>query len=286
MFDQADTILTARGEDHSHRASNASDYHLTGRLRCPSCGKAMIGTAATGRSRSYRYYTCFARGRYGNHTCTAPRLDAAAVDHAVLAAMARFYRDRHDLIGAAVDDARTAHEAAYSGRHAELAAVEGELARTNKKIDRYLTEFEDDDIDHDAVKERLRTLGARTKQLRQRRDELTEELEAAPEPVPPATLHAVADHIHQIVTSGQPAQRKALVEALIDSVKITAPDRLIPIYRIPQATPQPDPGTTDPAADRPAAEPTGGVVRAMTNTVRRQGLEPRTRGLRVRCSAN
>jgi site-specific DNA recombinase len=99
VFDQAETILTARGEDHSHRASNASDYHLTGRLRCPSCGEAMIGTAATGRSRSYRYYTCFARGRYGNHTCTAPRLDAVAADAAVLAAMARFYRDRHDLIG-------------------------------------------------------------------------------------------------------------------------------------------------------------------------------------------
>jgi hypothetical protein len=97
--------------------------------------------------------------------------------------------------------------------------------------------------------------------------------------VPPATLHAVADHIHQIVTSGQPAQRKALVEALIDSVKITAPDRLVPIYRIPQATAQPD-GTTDHAAGQPAAEPTEGVVRAMTNTVRRQGLEPRTRRLR------
>jgi site-specific DNA recombinase len=286
IFDQAQTILTARGEDHSHRASNASDYHLTGRLRCPSCGKAMIGTAATGRTRTYRYYTCFARGRYGNHTCTAPRLNADAVDTAVLAAMARFYRDRHDLIGRAVNNARTAHEAAYSSRHAELATVEAELTRTNQKIDRYLTAFEDDDIDQTILADRLKTLSTRTKQLRQRRDELTEELEAAPAPVPPATLHAVADHIHDIITSGQPAQRKALVEALIDNVKIVGPDRLLPTFRIPQAaTPQPDP-TTNHTAGQPAAEPTEGVVRAMTNTVRRQGLEPRTRGLRVRCSAS
>jgi hypothetical protein len=39
-----------RGEDHSRRASNASDYLFTGDLRCPECGKAMIGTAANGRS--------------------------------------------------------------------------------------------------------------------------------------------------------------------------------------------------------------------------------------------
>jgi site-specific DNA recombinase len=290
VFDQAEAILTARGDDHSHRASNASDYQLTGRLRCPGCGKAMIGTKANGRSRSYRYYTCFTRGRYGNHKCDAPRLDADAVDTAVLAALARFYRDRHDLITAAVEAARAEHTAAHTGRHAELAAVEAELTRTNQAIDRYLTAFENEALDQTILAARLETLGTRTKQLRQRRDELTHQIQAAPEPVPPATLHAVADHIHTITTGGQPAQRKALVEALIHCVKITGPDRLVPVFRIPQPR-HPDHhnhrnsshGNADSTASHPAPEPTEGVVRAMTNTVRRQGLEPRTRGLRVRC---
>jgi site-specific DNA recombinase len=61
IFPGAQRILAARGDDHSKRAANGSDYLLTGLMRCPSCGTAMIGTRAHGRSRVYRYYTCFTR---------------------------------------------------------------------------------------------------------------------------------------------------------------------------------------------------------------------------------
>jgi site-specific DNA recombinase len=45
----------------------------------------MIGTAANGRSKTYRYYTCFTRARYGKQECSAPRLNADDLDRAVLA---------------------------------------------------------------------------------------------------------------------------------------------------------------------------------------------------------
>lgn len=61
VFGQAQRILPARGQDHSKRAAGGSDYLLTGLMRCPLCGKAMIGTRA--HSRVYRYYTCFTRAR-------------------------------------------------------------------------------------------------------------------------------------------------------------------------------------------------------------------------------
>ena len=97
-FDIAQQIIAARGEDHTRRASNASDYLFTGKLRCPECGKSMIGTAAKGRSRTYRYYTCFTRARYGSKECSAPRLPADEVDTAVLAALRDFYTNHTDLI--------------------------------------------------------------------------------------------------------------------------------------------------------------------------------------------
>jgi site-specific DNA recombinase len=53
-WEKAQAILDARGESHAHRASSGSDYVPTGRLRCPKCGKAMIGTRATGRNKTYR----------------------------------------------------------------------------------------------------------------------------------------------------------------------------------------------------------------------------------------
>ncbi len=91
---------------------------------------------------------------------------------------------------------------------------------------------------------------------------------------PPATLCEVADHIDEIIGSGSHSQRKALIEALVAQVKITAPGRIVPVFRIPQAT---DTGHADNNGE-------GSGVRAMTNLVGRLGLEPRTHGLKVRCS--
>jgi hypothetical protein len=103
-------------------------------MRCPSCGKAMIGTRAHGRSRVYRYYTCFTRARYDSGRCHASRLDADAAEHAVVTALASFYRDQHDLIADAIAAAQASHAAIHEGKSAELAATEHELARTGAAI--------------------------------------------------------------------------------------------------------------------------------------------------------
>ena len=158
LFAEAQRVLAARGEDHSKRAANGSDYLLTGLMRCPSCGKAMIGTRAHGRSRVYRYYTCFTRARYDSARCPAARLDSDAVEHAVIGALASFYRDQHDLIAEAITSAQASYAAVQDGRRAELAAAEHDLARTSAAIDRYLAAFEDGTLDPEDLAVRLAQL--------------------------------------------------------------------------------------------------------------------------------
>jgi site-specific DNA recombinase len=274
-FGEAQRILAARGEDHAKRAANGSDYLLTGLMRCPDCGKAMIGTRAHGRSRVYRYYTCFTRARYDTDRCNASRLDADAVEHAVISTLAGFYRDQHDLIAEAITAAQASYAAAQDGRRAELAAAEHDLAKTGAAIDRYLTAFENGALDPEDLAVRLAQLKARSAQLRARRDELAEQVAAVPTAPPAAILWQVADHIGDIVASGSHSQRKALIEVLIAQIKITGPGRIVAVFRIPQppATDQPgasaDPATTSRAT---AEDP----VRAMTNLVELRGLEPLT----------
>ena len=265
VFDEAQRILAARAEDHSKRAANGSDYRLTGLMRCPSCGKAMIGTRAHGRSHVYRYYTCFTRVRYDTGRCSSTRLDADALEEAVATALAAFYRDQHDLIADAIAHAQASHAAAQDGHRAELAAAEHELARTGGAIDRYLAAFENGTLDPEDLAERLAQLKARSAQLRARRDELASQVAAVPAAPPAAALRQVADHIADIIASGSHTQRKALIEALVAQVKITGPGRFVPVFRIPQP----------PAADQ-AQVPAGKTartatvedpVRAMTNSV-------------------
>lgn len=44
-------------------------------------------------------------------------------------------------------------------------------------------------------------------------------------------LDELTDHIADILRSGSPAERKALIEALVAEVKITGPNTIIPIFR-------------------------------------------------------
>jgi DNA invertase Pin-like site-specific DNA recombinase len=50
-FALADALLTERGANRAKAASVASDYRLTGKIICPRCGRAYLGTTATGRHR-------------------------------------------------------------------------------------------------------------------------------------------------------------------------------------------------------------------------------------------
>ncbi len=89
---------------------------------------AGIGTAATGRNKTYRYYTCWSRARYGTTTCDAHRLPAEAFDTAVFTAMTNFYRDHHDLIAQAVARDAVDHDAATSDRRASTATANSPCA--------------------------------------------------------------------------------------------------------------------------------------------------------------
>jgi site-specific DNA recombinase len=264
-FARAQRILAARGEDHAKRAANRSDYLLTGLMRCPTCGKAMIGTRAHGRSRVYRYYTCFTRIRYDTSGCAASRMDADAVEEAAIATLASFYRHRHDLIADAIAQAQASHAASADGRRAELAAAEHELARTSAAADRYLAAFENGSLDPEDLAPRLAHLKARTAQLHARHDELAAQIAAALTAPPAATLLKIAEHIDDIIRSGTANQRKALIETLVARIKITGPDRIVLVFRIPDPAHPDEDGRPQPPDERnPQARD---AVRAMTNLV-------------------
>jgi hypothetical protein len=77
-------------------------------------------------------------------------------------------------------------------------------------------------------------------------------------------------------SSGMHSQRKALFEALVAQVKIAGPGRIVPVFRIPQATRREHSETNSKVSG----------VRAMTNLVELRGLEPLTPCLQSRCSTS
>jgi site-specific DNA recombinase len=141
LFDAVQAILAERGEDVSKRASNSSDYLLTGLVVCGGCGCHFTGTRATGRNSTYRYYTCGGRQRNGTKNCAAERLPAGALDDAVVRSLLSAYEDT-DLFAKAVAEAQERAQLGHSRHEGELRALDAELAKVDAGIDRYLRAFE------------------------------------------------------------------------------------------------------------------------------------------------
>ena len=167
---------------------------------------------------------------------------------------------------------RVEHNSSWCGlrARAELDTITAELARTQQATDHYLLAFERGTLDEDLA-ERLAALKTTRQQLTARRDELTAALDDVPTAPDPALLDQVADHLAEIISTGTPNQRKTLVGALVDRVIITGPDRLVPVFRIPQTAHVNGAATAQPAETAPKS-----AVRTMTKLVESRGIEPRS----------
>jgi site-specific DNA recombinase len=273
QFELAQRILGKRSTEIGQRAANPSEYLLTGLIRCPQCGRGYVGTAAHGRTNSYRYYTCWSRVRYGTAAgCDIHRFNAGAIEAAITTALLDFYTHRGDLIEQAVAEFQAQHSADSFRLRDELAAVTRELKDTSAAIDRYLIAFEKGTLDEDShVRERLATLKVQSMQLRGRKAHLELELDQPPQTLTPADQTKITDRIREIITSGVPNTRKAMCEAMIKEILIIADDTVRPIFKLPIAGN--DEGL---ALDGPALSDSERAVRALPTLVGDTGIEPVT----------
>ena len=233
LFDAAQAILTERGEDVSKRATNSSEYLLSGLVVWGACGSHFSGTAATGRSATYRYYTCGARQRYGRKTCSADRLPAEALDEAVLGSLLAAY-DRVELFADALEEAQKRARLGQDRHQGELGAIEAELAKVDAGIERYLRAFETGAMPETLCGERVKALGAQAAALRARREQLADEMEEADlRPPTPEELSALRERVAEAVAKGSRGQVKALLQALIHEIRVDSRHAIHPTFRVP-----------------------------------------------------
>jgi len=171
-WQRARALAATRAEAASPRAASDTDYYLTSLIRCPDCGHNYIGTAATGRNRTYRYYTCYSRNRYGTNGCNGPRLPANQADTAILTALTDFYTNTPDLISAAVTRAQAHHTQGHASHQAEHDAALTQIAAKEAAIERYYQAFENGTMDETTTGKRVRKLQNEITQLRTRAAEI------------------------------------------------------------------------------------------------------------------
>ncbi len=278
-FELAQRLLIERGENPAAAAGAASEYHLTGKIRCPLCGRTYLGTVAHGRSRTYRYYTCWTRNRYGTDHCPAPRIDADRFDDIVLDALKDFYTSNTDLMMEAIRDAQTHHEAIRNELESELDSVRTQMAQKETAVDRYLTDYEDGKLGKDLIEQRVKKLSDDLTDLRHRRDDLQFQLDNTPGKITKAELTGLSADITRIINLGQVAQRKALCGLALDKIEInTTTSTATPTFRVDIADALNGVSATN-DENAPAGNPAGAhlssshTVRERRPTVEMRGLE-------------
>jgi site-specific DNA recombinase len=259
-FAKAQAILQERGE-HAKRRGNASDFLLSGLLRCGCCGKAYIGMSANGNGGRYHYYACSGRQKYGPKACRGERLPREKLEEAVLRQLASVYRDER-LIGEALAKAQSEAERRRPELEQRLASISAEIARAEQALERYYDAFERGKLSPERCEDRLTRLQTRLDNLRAQEAELSLQApdEAAHAPTA-ADLAAVADHLEAVIAEAEPQKAKALLRLLIEELHVNGRREILPTYRLITPT-----------------------VCAVSEKVERTGIEPVTFGLQSRRS--
>jgi site-specific DNA recombinase len=266
LFETAQALLEERGESYARRATNSTEYLLGGLLVCHSCGHRYLGTAATGRSQRYRYYTCYRRHRYGPSSCASPRVDAEELDRAVLAALAATFENQR-VLDDAVASFLSRADAARPRYQEELNAVLAEVHRTEAAIDRYLLAFESGTMSEAVCAPRLEALNDKIRALRLREDELTLAIEEQHAQPTPAALDDIRAMLAEGLDGDAPIpRRKAVLHRLIAEIRIESPEAIYPTFKLPM----------DSLRDQ--------TVRPLFRVVDRWGFEPQTSSVRGRRS--
>jgi site-specific DNA recombinase len=231
-FQRAQTILRERGEDISRRRGNASDFLLSGVIRCEHCGKAYVGMSARGNGGRYEYYACSGRQKHGPKACRNERLPRHKLEQAVFHQLASLYRE-DDLVAEALAKAQQEAERGRAEIEQRLASIGAEIVRAEQALERYYEAFEQGKLSPERCDERLSRLHARLEDLHAQEAELSlsKPDEAGRGPTP-ADLAAVADQLERVIAEGEPQKTKALLRLLIEELRVDGRAQIQPTYRL------------------------------------------------------
>src|SRR3989442_1584919 len=152
-FAKAQAIIRERGE-HAKRRGNASDFLLSGILRCGRCGKAYIGMSANGNGGRYHYYACTGRQKYGPKACDGERLPRDKGHKAVLRHLISICPEK-TLPGNARAKASAKAEKPRRGCKQNLASMGAEITRAENSLKRYNRAFKQDNLSPERCEPRL-----------------------------------------------------------------------------------------------------------------------------------
>jgi hypothetical protein len=128
-----------------------------------------------------------------------------------------------------MDVARPKHDA-------ERNRIDARLSDARDALERYFQAFEKGAMPEQACGARIDELSRQITGLQARRDELAHD-DTRPDPLTDADIRELQAKVSKTFHNGDPPSRKALLQALIDEIKVVTPGEIHPIFVLPTVRP-------------------------------------------------
>jgi site-specific DNA recombinase len=202
------------------------DYPLTGLMRCPVCGAAMVSNRTRnvlkdGTVVIRRYYVCGNFRSKGASVCRANGVNADAVEAHVFDRLEDAVT-RPKVLRDVVQRVNARRAARAAPLRQELESLARSLERAEGTQRKYFELYERDGIDSDLLVSRLDELRAEVARITARRAEVEAELEASrAEPVPLEAVRDVLRRFHEVLRAAPTDQRKTLLQLVVKEVRLS-----------------------------------------------------------------
>ncbi len=163
--------------------------------------------------------------------------------------------EQEPLVREAIEEAFTELDSERPKHEADVKRIERELHNVDRALDRYFRLRSRHDVRADLCP-RIEELSRRMAELSARRDELAIEADE-PEPLSDEDLRTLQEQVRDVILSGDPPQRKALLQALVEEIRVESRQAIYPVFSLPAV--RPPCGSARPAGFEPAASRSGGT---------------------------
>jgi len=230
-FKKAQSILSERRGDPSLRRSNLSDYPLSGLLQCQLCGRHLVGVSAHGRNRTYQYYACPGKFKYGE--CRLENLPRKKVDNIVFSQIKKIFANE-TLVKNILKRTNIKRAEKIPKKEVELHTVKVQISKKQSIIQRYLSAFESGTLDAVSCNERVKKIESEIMLLQERKTQLEQEIkESKIQPLTLQEIKKVIGKLDEIILSASPSLKKAFLRKIIKIIKVHPSSHLEPYYKIP-----------------------------------------------------
>ncbi len=206
------------GRKMTNLRARMSDYLLTGILRCGHCGGRLGGSRRSKDGHEYHYYVC--RSHNSNGSCIGFAMNAKAIEQAAIKMLQEKVLDPSNFERLRKEIAEQA-KSRKSTSTVKPKQIKEQIAKLNKQLERgaaNITLVDSDDVP--AVRKALR-------ELRQQRDALQAELDAAATPAGESP-DALADkaiqnaaRLQERLQSGNPRDVREALRAVYESITVS-----------------------------------------------------------------